>query len=133
MRIVHALCLSLVIGTGSCANSSGPDRPVSGGSDSPTARLQVEGVAGRITNEDGRAVEGASVLAVSLAPNGPAVPEMVVVSDAEGRYRWPLRAGSYEIAVVADGYQRASKTVAVTTSEIATLDFVLSRTAAPTR
>jgi hypothetical protein len=127
MRPFQALCLALIIGTGSCANSSSPDHPVSGGRDNPTARQQVEGVAGRIVNEDGGAVEGASVLAAPLDPGGPAVPEMVVVSNAEGRYQWPLRAGRYEITVVADGYQRASKRVAVNATETATLDFVLSR------
>lgn len=130
MRPFQALCLSLIIGTGSCANSSGPDRPVSDGSGGSAARQQMEGVVGRITNEDGSAVEGASVLAAPLEPGGPATPEMAVVSDAEGRYQWPLRAGRYEITVVVDGYQRVSKNVAVKASENATLDFVLSRTSA---
>jgi uncharacterized protein YegP (UPF0339 family) len=100
---------------------------VSGGSGNSTARQHTEGVAGQITNEDGSAVEGASVLAAPLDPGGPAIPEIAIVSDAKGRYQWPLRAGRYEITVVVDGYQRASKQVAVKASEITTLDFVLSR------
>lgn len=127
MRPVQSLCLCLFIGIGSCANPAGPDRPVSGGSGNSTAQQHAEGVAGRITNEDGSAIEGASVLAAPIDPGGPAIPEMTIVSDAEGRYQWPLRAGRYEITVVADGYQRVSKQVAVTASENVTLDFVLSR------
>ena len=122
-----SLCLCLIIGTGFCANPSGPDRPVSGGSGKSTARQLTEAVAGQITNEDGSAVEGASVLAAPLDPGGPAIPEIAIVSDAKGRYQWPLHAGRYEITVVADGYQRVSKTVAVKAAEITTLDFVVSR------
>jgi len=122
-----SLCLCLIIGTGWCAHPSGPDRPVSGGSGSSTAQQHTEGVAGQITNEDGSAVEGASVLAAPLDPGGPAIPEIAIVSYAMGRYQWPLRAGRYSITVVADGYQRGSKEVAVKAAEITTLDFVLAR------
>jgi Carboxypeptidase regulatory-like domain len=125
MRLLHLLSLCLIFGTGFCANPSGPDRPVTGGT--AAAGQRSEGVSGRITNEDGRSVEGASVLASPLEPSGPAVPEMAVVSDADGRYQWPLRPGRYEITVVADGYGRVSKIAAVTASGSTTLDFVLSR------
>lgn len=127
MRSFPALCLSLIIATGSCANSSSPDSPASSGGGTSTTRRQTEGVAGRITNEEGRAVEGASVLAAPLDAGGPAVPEMTIVSDAEGRYQWPLRPGRYEITVILDGYQRVSKQVTVSASGSAALDFVLSR------
>jgi hypothetical protein len=122
-----SLCLCLIIGTGLCANPSGPDRPVSSGTGNSIARQHTEGVAGQITNKDGSAVEGASVLAAPLDRSGPAIPEIAIVSDAKGRYQWPLRAGRYEITVVADGYQRVSKKVDVKAAEITTLDFVLSR------
>lgn len=127
MRPVQSLCLCLIIGIGSCANPASPDSPVSGGSGNSTAQQHAEGVAGQITNEDGSAVEGASVLAKPLDPGGPAIPEIAIESDAQGRYQWPLRAGRYEITVVVDGYQRVSKQVAVKTGENTTLDFVLSR------
>jgi hypothetical protein len=100
---------------------------VSGGDGTSNARQLEEGVSGRITNDDGAAVQGASVVAASLEPGGPAVPEMAIVSDAKGHYQWPLRAGRYQLTAAADGYQRASKKVTVTAGEVATLDFVLSR------
>jgi len=86
----------------------------------------TEGVTGQITGDDASAVAGASVLAASADPNGPAVPEMAIVSDASGRYEWPLRPGRYELAVIAEGYRRASKIVSVRSGEVATLDFVLA-------
>jgi hypothetical protein len=125
--IQSSLCLCLIIGTGLCANPSSPDRPVSGGDGSSTARQLKEGVTGRITNDDGNAVEGAAVVATSLDPSGPAIPEIAIVSDANGRYQWPLRGGRYELTVAAEGYQRVSKKAAVSAGEVATLDFVLSR------
>ena len=128
MRPLQSLCLCLVLGTGLCAVPSNPDRPVSGGQAVSTVRQMTEGVAGRITNTVGNAVEGASVLAASLDPGGPAIPELAIVSDANGRYQWPLRAGRYELTVVAEGYRRVTKSVAVTAGEVAAMDFVLSVT-----
>ena len=95
---------------------------------SPTSvDISGEGVAGRITNDKGNAIEGARVAAASLDPNGPAIPEIAIVSDEDGRYEWALRAGRYKLTVVADGYERASKDVVVSGGKVATLDFVLSR------
>ncbi len=122
-----SLCLCLIIATGWCASPSSPDRPESGGNGNSTARQLQEGVSGRISNDGGNAVEGAAVVAAPLDPGGPAIPEIAIVSDANGRYQWPLRGGRYELTVVADGYQRVSKKVAVSAGEVATLDFVLSR------
>jgi hypothetical protein len=126
-QLPSSLCLCLIIGTGFCASPSSSDRPVSGGDGNSTTRQLKEGITGRITNDDGNAVEGAAVVAASLDPSGPAIPELAIVSDANGRYQWPLRAGRYELTVVAEGYQRVSKKVAVSAGEVATLDFVLSR------
>lgn len=109
-----SLFLSLIVATCMCASPTSVD-------------VAGDGVRGRITNEDGNAIEGASVTAASLDPNGPAVPEMAIVSDANGRYEWPLPEGRYELTVAADGYERASKRVSVTRGNVATLDFVLSR------
>jgi hypothetical protein len=120
-------CFCLIIAIGWCASPSSPDRPDSGGNGNSAARQLQEGVAGRITNDDGNAVEGAVVVAAPLDPGAPAVPEIAIVADANGRYQWPLRGGRYELTVRAEGYQQVSKRVAVRAGEVATLDFVLSR------
>lgn len=122
-----SLCFCLIIAIGWWASPSSPDRPESGGNGNSAARQLQEGVSGRITNDDGNAVEGAVVVAAPLDPGAPAVPEIAIVSDANGRYQWPLRAGRHELTVVAEGYQRVSKKVAVRAGEVTTLDFVLSR------
>jgi len=128
MRPVQSsLCLCLIIATGWCASPSSGDRPENGGNGNSAARQLKEGVSGRITNDARNAVEGAVVVAAPLDPGGPPVPEIAIVSDANGRYQWPLRGGHYELTVVAEGYQRVSKNVAVSAGEVATLDFVLSR------
>lgn len=127
MRPLQSLCLCLIVGTGLCASPSSPDRSAGGGTGNSTVSQLKEGVTGRITNDDGTAIEGAAVVAASVDPGGPAIPEIAIVSDAQGRYQWPLRAGRYELTAVAEGYQRASKKVAVSAGEVATLDFVLSR------
>ena len=62
MRPIQSLCLCLIIGTGLCANPSSPDRPVSGANNGSTAQQIKEGVTGRITNDEGNAVEGAPSL-----------------------------------------------------------------------
>jgi hypothetical protein len=121
-----SFCLCLVIGAVSCADPLNPGRPTSASDDKAVLPLS-EGVTGQIKGDDGRAVAGATVLAASTDPAGPAVPEMAVVSDAEGRYQWPLRAGRYELTVIADGYQRVSRVVSFRAGEVGTLDFLLSR------
>jgi hypothetical protein len=120
------LCLWLAVGTGLCASPPAPDPARVADGHSPVRQLK-EGVAGRISDQDGRALEGAAVLAASIGPGGPAVPEIAIVSGADGRYEWPLRAGRYELTAVADGYRRVSKEVTVDSGAVATLDFVLSR------
>jgi len=124
---LHCLCVWFLIGTVSCLNASSPDRPSSTDTDGWAGLQQKEGVAGRISDEKGNPVSGASVLAAPSEPNEPAVPEMAIVSDANGRYRWSLRAGRYDITVIAEGYERASKRVTVNAANVATLDFRLSR------
>jgi hypothetical protein len=124
---LHSFCLCLLFATVSCADPLSPGRP--GSVDEPGAagvRLE-EGVTGRVTNDDGSAIAGATVLAASVDPNGPAVPEIAIVSDADGRYEWPLRAGRYELTVLAEGYERGSRVVEVKAREVARLDFRLAR------
>src|ERR671915_410348 len=94
---LQSLVLCLFIGAASCADGFSPAQPVS------SAPLR-EGVTGQIKDNDGSAVAGATVLASSLEPDGPAIPEIAIVSDESGRYEWPLRPGRYQLTAVAEGY-----------------------------
>jgi hypothetical protein len=119
------LCACVFLGVVSCADRLSPARAASSDANGSAGPVLQEGAAGRITAGHGTAVAGATVLAVPL--DGAAVPEMAIVSDDAGRYEWPLRPGRHELSVVADGYQRVSKSVRVTAGVVATLDFLLSR------
>jgi hypothetical protein len=120
-------CLCLFIAAVSCADSLNPARPASTDDDGRAGLPLEEGVTGQIRGDEGTAVAEATVLAASLDVDGPAVPELAIVSDANGRYEWPLRAGRYELTVIAEGYQRLSRRVSVSAGKVATLDFVLPR------
>ena len=113
--------------TGWWASPSSPDRPESGGNGHSAARQLRKGSQDGSPITTGTRSKAPSVGAAPLDPGGPAVPEIAIVSDANGHYQWPLRAGRYELTVVAEGYQRVSKKVAVRAGEVTTLDFVLSR------
>lgn len=63
-----------------------------------------EGVIGQIMDSRGRPVAGASVRPRSLDDSSPAIPEIAIVSDSDGRYTWSLFPGIYEISVSAEGY-----------------------------
>ena len=131
-NLMWASALVVVLASGfalGCGDGSAPsaDTPVSGDpAGSPVAAAQ--GVAGRVTSTDGGAVEGAFVQASSLDPDGPAIPEIAIFTDADGNYQWTLRPGRYELAITADGFERAVDQVTVASGELAKLDFVLRPT-----
>ena len=121
------LCLCLLIGAVAHAGLVNRPRSASADENRPTGLPLEQGVIGQIKDGEGLAVAGASVLAASVDVNGPAIPELAIVSDASGQYEWPLRPGGYELTVVADGYERVSKRVAVRAGRVTTLDFLLTR------
>ena len=112
----------------SCAVPNSPSDAVSSDDTPQPARSSAEGVTGEIKDDNGRALDGAMIVPKSLEANGPAVPEMAILSDTTGRYRWPLRPGNYDVTVRADGYQDVTQRVTVSPGAVATLDFVLLRT-----
>ena len=121
------LCvLSLLAPTASCVAASGPNDAVSH-EDPQTSPALAEGVTGTIAEEGGRPVEGAMLVPKSLDINGPAIPEIAIVSDRDGRYQWPLRPGRYDVTVRASGYEDVTRQVTVAPRTVATLDFVVRR------
>jgi hypothetical protein len=121
------LCVGLFIGAVSYVGAVNPPRPASPAEHRRTGVLLKEGVTGQIQDDKGSAVAEATVLAASLDVDGPAIPEIAIVSDADGRYEWPLRPGRYKLTVAAEGYERGSRRVVVKAGEVARLDFRLSR------
>ena len=124
----RCFCVCVVLGVAACAQPTQPNSPVIAGDDGSPVRSLAEGVTGQVRDEAGAAVAGAMLVPRSLDADGPPIPEIAILSNADGRYAWPLRPGRYELAVVVDGENRLSRPVAVKPGETATLDFVLPRT-----
>jgi hypothetical protein len=120
-------CVCVILVGAACAQPTQPNSPVIAGDDGSSVRSLAEGVNGQIRDGAGAAVAGAMIVPRSLDADGPPIPEVAILSDADGRYAWPLRPGRYEISVVIDGEKRLSRPVAVKPGETATLDFVLQR------
>ncbi len=124
-RLYEWLCvLCLLAPTASCVAGSGPNDAVSH-DDPQTSLALAEGVRGTIAEEGGRPVEGAMIVPKSLDINGPAVPEIAILSDTGGRYQWPLRPGRYDVLVRASGYEDVTRQVTVAPRSVATLDFTV--------
>jgi len=84
---------------------------------------EFEGVTGFVTTMDGRPIVEAWIQAKSLdKPTNP-IPEIAIVTNKEGKYKWPLVAGKYEISVSIDNRQYANKVVTVKPGQTTTLNF----------
>lgn len=123
-----ALLLALTA-CGPQPSSSGGD-PGGPASDSATAGGTAAGtaargsVAGTVRAADGSPLTGAVVVPRSLDSPAQPVPELAVVTDRQGGYRWTLPPGRYELAVQV-GERRALpvKTVTVQAGRTATVDW----------
>lgn len=124
-RLVLALALMLSAVPG-CTQGT-PEAPVQDRDAVNDVQQPREGLAGRIVAKDGSPIEGAMIVPRSLHAHGPPIPEMAVLSDADGRYAWPLPAGAYEVSIFADGYQNAVQRADVAANVVGTLDIVLKR------
>lgn len=90
---LHPVLLLALLAAAGCA--ARPDLPVSArAAERPSAMPAAQGVAGRVVDGAGRPVAGALIEARSLErPPRPLV-ELGVLSGADGRFRWPLPAGT---------------------------------------
>jgi len=86
------------------------------------------GVVGRVTNAaTGAPVVTAAVEAAARDPQRPSA-ALAAVTDADGRYAWPLAPGSWDLTVSAPGYRSVTRTVVVPSGPSVTADFALDRT-----
>lgn len=99
--------------TGSAGDATGPG---------PVGRGAVEGV---VRAAGGAAVAGVLIVPVPLDDPAPAVPELAVVTDDGGGYRWDLPGGRYEMRAVRDGAVVGSVEVDVAENATASADIVL--------
>lgn len=80
---------------------------------------------GTVTSAAGAPVEHAALEIVSK--DGYPVPELAVVTNAEGAYEGPpLQPGGYTVKVSAEGFQPASKEASLARGAATRVDFVLT-------
>jgi len=67
------------------------------------------------------------VFARSLDEPGKPIPEIAIVTDAEGGFHWPLKPGLYELTPMLDGHKGSPGEVTVPESGLGTIELTLSR------
>ena len=120
------ICVAAAATAAACGGEGGP---VGSSGDSTTSgggRADGTGVAGRVVDaSDGEPVEDATVEAASEDRPAKPAPMLGVLTNAQGRYSWPLTAGIWRITVSARRHQPVSKTVEVLEGRRVALDFEL--------
>jgi Carboxypeptidase regulatory-like domain len=87
---------------------------------------ETEGIRGRVVAPGGAPVAGAVVARQPIDPHR-SMNLQAAVTDADGRYVWPLAPGVWEIEINAPGYLPARQRSSVTEGRWETLDFILQR------
>lgn len=83
------------------------------------------GVAGIVRTAGGTPAAGIVVFAKSLDRPGKPIPEIAIVSGADGAYFWPLKPGRYELTALVDGRRGPPGVVTVPKGGAAQLDLTL--------
>lgn len=92
------------------------------GDDGGTSRLT-----GRVMTYEGWAIAGAAVTVQSLDDEPRAIPDIGVLSGADGSYVWELPAGTYRVTVVSPAGHKKSRTAALYGGRMRTLNFWLPK------
>ncbi len=105
---------------------SGMDKPVSSGA-SDERPVQRTGATGHVRTPEGAPVGGALIAARSLDEPPKPIPEIGILSTADGSYLWPLRPGRYELTPTLDGRRGEAGEVVVVAGTVSTLDLTMPR------
>jgi hypothetical protein len=87
----------------------------------PAAETVQEGVGGRVTSASGAPLADVFVQAHSPGGQRP-VPDLAIITDADGRFFWKLAPGSYELSFMRDGRELARRRVMVHPNRTTRLD-----------
>jgi hypothetical protein len=94
----------------------------------PAANTRSGGIVeGRITDAAGNPIAGVLVMPASSAKPPEAVPEIAVLTDAQGRYTWHLSPGPYTFTVTHEGYAPATQQIVVKPDQPVKLDLALQK------
>ena len=99
-----------------------PDQPVDNSEQRQAVAQISEGVVGRLLQSGDRPIANAVIAAKSLDRPAKAIPDIAIMTNAAGRFQWPLRPGAYQLAAMLDGRQVATATVTVEPGQVTTID-----------
>lgn len=123
---ISVVCALILAACSGHAMSSNPDTPVSSMDRMETESRRGEGISGRVTDAAGRPVAGASILAESVDHPPVPIPEILIVTNADGGYLWSsLFPGRYRLTVIAKGYRPVTLPSQMKRGELSILNFVL--------
>lgn len=121
------LCLAVNLGAMVLllAGCGGSDRPVSNDdAQVPTVQGALTQVAGIVTDMDGNPLAD---VGIAVTKGTAPYPEILVLSEEDGKYTWSLPAGTFTLTARKDGYKELSLEVTVKEGETARLDFKLEK------
>ena len=130
LAAVAALLLAGCGGSDTVGTSSGGSRSTPASATAAPAASQPSqipyAVTGVVRDADGHPVHGVNVAMISLDEPANPVPELAVLTDEHGRYRWPASVppGRYRLVVTA-GQGTASTVVDVPAGGTASADLTL--------
>jgi hypothetical protein len=114
-------CVLSLLAASACAQTGGPDAPVSDTNAAAAPSAMDEGVTGSVVTASGQPVAGALIqVSAAGAASGP-IPDIAVLSDAEGNFVWRLQPGSYRVAALVNGREIAGAEVTVSAGRVTTL------------
>jgi hypothetical protein len=105
---------------------SDPDRPLRN-SDAATTPLISEGAVGGLFTRQNRPIAGAMISATSLDRPPKPVPDIAILTDADGAFVWPLQPGAYRLSAVVDSRPIATAEVKVRPGEVMRVDLQAAR------
>lgn len=125
---MFALCCAVFPMT---AISAPGDLSVSSDQTATKASQLGQGVRGLVKSASGRPMPGIVVLAKSLDKPAPAIPDIAIVTNANGSYFWSLPPGNYELTFLRDGSKLAARRVVVRQSRVTQMDVLPARHGTP--
>lgn len=76
-------------------------------------------------------MRGVVVLAKSLDKPAPAIPDIAIVTNANGSYFWSLPPGNYELTFLQDGRKLTTRRAVVQQSRVTQMDVLPARRGTP--
>ena len=101
---------------------SDPDQPVRSVTDAANNPQIAQGITGRVSTATGQPIVDARITAQSLDHPARPIPDVAMLSDAQGVFTWPLPPGKYRISAISDEGEIASRPAIVTAGAVTTID-----------